>query len=208
MWILFFSFIPFLNVISWMIAASRTNHKQYAINAIAYSFFYATCIALKKLTAINETIPAIMITLIWFGGLAHILIARRGINTRIKYYNLSKTAQRNNSVPLNRTTPIPTPTSPTTRSLRPIAATSPIVPVDLNHADEATLAGLPHFGPLLAKKAIAFREVERYYLSLDDFAQALRLEPDIVQKIKPHVVVNFTENDDSKREKAGRIVDY
>lgn len=94
-------------------------------------------------------------------------------------------------------TPVNTSFSPST-TLQPLSApVSPSLPlqpgmevVDVNSASEATLAQLPGVGVILAKQALAQREAQGGFKSVDEFGAALQLKPHILERIRPLVVVS------------------
>lgn len=81
--------------------------------------------------------------------------------------------------------------------------------VDVNSASEQQIAALPGVGPILAKKAIKFRQSERAFQSVGDFAQVLGLKPHILQQLRARVVANAPAQTPRAVEKrSGRVVDF
>jgi DNA uptake protein ComE-like DNA-binding protein len=81
-------------------------------------------------------------------------------------------------------------------------------PVNINSATEEEIASLPGIGPLLAKKAVQYRETERLFHSAEDFASVLKLTPHILGLLRTVLVVDQTEASTPKKQPAGRVVDY
>ncbi|EKF84964.1 helix-hairpin-helix domain-containing protein [Methanobacterium formicicum] len=63
-------------------------------------------------------------------------------------------------------------------------------PIDINNDPEDSLAELPGVSLILAKKAVQLRQSGIYYESAEDFGMALGLKPHIVEKIKPFIIIN------------------
>jgi hypothetical protein len=83
----------------------------------------------------------------------------------------------------------------------------PLRPVEVNSASEVELARLPGVGPVLAKRALAERDT-RPFQSVEDFGEALELQPHMIERLRSFVRV---EDPDPEREPArrrGRVVDY
>jgi competence protein ComEA len=61
--------------------------------------------------------------------------------------------------------------------------------VDLNHADETSLAELPGIGPRLAGRIVAFRELNGPFASLDDLLDVGGMTDARLQEIAPYAVL-------------------
>jgi len=188
----------------------------------------------KYSTAYNLVMTLNMIS--WIGGIVHAQIVKKEVNLRIKYASqspartsvddqLERKIAGEYGVPI---TASPTAPSPATqrpavppqsvpRGLAPPLAAPPqtvvasptSASVDVNSASEQQIASLQGVGPILAKKAIKFRQSERPFQSVDDFAQVLGLKPHILQQLRPRVVANAPAQTARAVEKrSGRVVDF
>jgi hypothetical protein len=117
----------------------------------------------------------------------------------------------------SRSPPAP---SPPPRSVQPeqsVGAKPPTVPaaaaapvIDLNHAAEQEIAGLPGIGPILAKRVIQLRQAEGGFSSVDELAQLLNLKPHVLEQLRPRVMLGQrarTEADQGTK-RGGRVVDF
>jgi DNA uptake protein ComE-like DNA-binding protein len=83
--------------------------------------------------------------------------------------------------------------------------------IDLNAADEAALAALPGVGVILAKKAIQARQERGGFQGFDEFCDALDLQPQIREKLRPLVIIRAPAASPPPQqppERGGRVVDF
>lgn len=91
------------------------------------------------------------------------------------------------------------------RARRP--APEPARPVEVNSASERELARLPGVGPVLAKRALAERDA-RPFQSVEDFGEALELQPHMIERLRPFVRVDDPDPEREPARRRGRVVDY
>jgi competence protein ComEA len=66
----------------------------------------------------------------------------------------------------------------------------PSQPVDLNHAGADTLAEVPGFGPALAERIVAFRDVNGPFATLDELLDISGITPARVDRATPYLVLS------------------
>lgn len=81
-------------------------------------------------------------------------------------------------------------------------------PVNINTADEGTIATIPSIGGIVAKKIIMVREAEGEFKSLNDFVVKMNFKPHVIEKIKDYIIVSVTEAPVENGEQKGRIIDF
>lgn len=110
--------------------------------------------------------------------------------------------------------PVPPPAQPSQTPRADVSAVrlveSPASGVlDLNSAAEEEIADLPGVGAILAKKAIQVREENGGFRSTEQFFEALRLKPRVIERIRPLVVVRDAASPPPPPPSHGRrVVDY
>jgi competence ComEA-like helix-hairpin-helix protein len=70
------------------------------------------------------------------------------------------------------------------------SADAPSQPVDLNRADADALAGVPGFGPALAERIIAYREVNGPFATLDELLDVSGVTPARVDRATPYLILS------------------
>jgi len=70
------------------------------------------------------------------------------------------------------------------------SADTPPQPVDLNHADADTLADVPGFGPALAQRIVAFRDMNGPFASLDELLDVSGVTPARVDRATPYLMLS------------------
>ena len=63
-------------------------------------------------------------------------------------------------------------------------------PVDINTASVQQIAALPVLGILLAKRVVNLREARGGFRSFEEFGEALNLNPQIIERLRPLVFVS------------------
>jgi competence ComEA-like helix-hairpin-helix protein len=82
----------------------------------------------------------------------------------------------------------------------------PPLVVDINNDSEEAIAKLPGVGIVLAKKAVALRQKNGGFSSVEEFSQALGLKPHTVERIRPHVIIKPIQS--FEKQMSGRLVDF
>lgn len=77
--------------------------------------------------------------------------------------------------------------------------------LDINTADEASIAALQGVGVVLAKRAMALRQEKGPFLSVDDFGQSLGLKPHALERLRPQLTVSQR---GASARPGGRVVDF
>lgn len=233
MWLgLLIMFIPGLNFAGWVAWAARTNDIKYFFFAFIYSIPIILSLVLFKLEVGGLVFRWIgwMLLVSWIVGLIHALMIRKEVNLKIKEMNLNiKSTKQTMTGKVDRPEELKDTLAeyryPHTRS--PVTP-PPIIPsnsapsasqigagkssmgnsVDINNANEQEIASLPGVGPILAKKAIRFRQSEGPFQSVDHFSQVLGLKPNILQQLLARVVVTSTQPPKTPESHGGRVVDF
>ncbi|MCD1260787.1 helix-hairpin-helix domain-containing protein [Paenibacillus athensensis] len=103
--------------------------------------------------------------------------------------------------------PTPDPIRQTDRDAdRPDDVSLPAEPLDLNAASEQAIAALPGIGLILAKKALQARQASNGFRSVDEFAEALGLEPQVLERLRPLVAIRPPASPPPPS--GGRVVDF
>jgi competence protein ComEA len=61
-------------------------------------------------------------------------------------------------------------------------------PIDINHATEAELEGLPGIGPAVAKRIVAYRDSAGRFAKVEDLDSVKGIGPALLEKVRPLVV--------------------
>ena len=232
-WIIW-SFIPGINWATWIHAGVRAKYNRYFIFGVLYALpmmMYMACDTGKKgeKSSLQEAASGLGVVS-WIIGIVHTQMVKKEINLRIRYAGqagaraatddqleqkiASEYGLGNPSTSPPR--PVRAPTLPQKAAPQPVVGPVPIqaataavaTRVDVNSASEQQIASLPGVGPILAKKAIQFRQSERAFQSVDDFAQVLALKPHILLQIRALVVANLVATPRAVEKRSGRVVDF
>jgi DNA uptake protein ComE-like DNA-binding protein len=107
-------------------------------------------------------------------------------------------------------TPSVTATSPSQAAAQTTPpASTPLI--DLNTADESSLAALPGVGLILAKKAISARGERGGFRGFEEFCDALGLQPHLREKLRSLVIIRAPAASPPAQqppERSGRVVDF
>lgn len=185
-----------------------------------------------KYTAAYNTVQSFSI-IVWIGGIIHALSVRKEVNLKIKSAKQTMTGKVKRPEELKDTSaecgvphtkssvalpppiqPSVTPPSIIPRSPAPSASqmsageSSMGNSVNINSADEQEIASLPGVGPILAMKAISFRQSEGPFQSVDHFSQVLGLKPTVLQQLRARIVVSSTQPPKTPESRGSRVIDF
>jgi DNA uptake protein ComE-like DNA-binding protein len=210
MWIAW-AFFPVVNWVVWIAAGIKTKRSFYFALAVIYSIpFIAGMMTVDRPAYKHiEDMASSAAIFSWIIGIAHILFVKQKINQeiaatkQIQGQNQPVAGMATTAAPTRYDTtavynPALTTPSPAVMPSQLNADTQPAyqtsavpaaIPIDLNFAEEATIAFLPGVGPILAKKAVQVRAERHGFRYFDEFCDALALQPHIREKIRPLVTL-------------------
>jgi Helix-hairpin-helix motif len=203
------AFVPLLNWTPFLYIGIRANQSKWIYIGLIYSIpFILSMLAgtFKQLANLGSLTA--LIALIF--SIPHAFMLRKEylIRQDILDRNSAKTIQlMRQKISAEYGTPFSN-TSEVSIPPRKNVDLSPGELIDINNVEEQVIASFPGVGPILAKKAVQFRHVERSFTSVDDFAEVLGLKPHIVEQIRSRIVINPIQANKVRKQSEGRIVDF
>ncbi|MER3447926.1 MAG: hypothetical protein C4291_14345 [Candidatus Dadabacteria bacterium] len=225
--------IGLLSWIAFFWIGYRARQRKWFLWGLVYSLPFVMAMSSGVVNYPSELSGLVLVS-IWIMSSIHAFIARKEYIIRLdalqalkireemdlrvralREYGLVNQPQSPASVAQLRITPAvlePKPVRPAQTTPASAVAFSPSSPTSkqpliyVNRASEAAIASLPGVGPILAKKAVAEREMRGGFRSVEEFGEALGLKPHIVERLRPLVVI--TPGDEQKAATGGRLVDF
>lgn len=173
-------FIPSLHWISWIAVAHRTKDKKYLIIPVIQLFTIINLILLTK-TKYSYFSTSLFMYGYFYGLLQSTIIKYKYINNEEQTIISNKTYIINNNNKIN-----------------------------INTVSEEKLSSIIEIGPILAKKAIQYRERNGIFNTIDEFTELLKLKPYIINKIKNILIIDINDNENhlQSHKYDKRVIDY
>jgi DNA uptake protein ComE-like DNA-binding protein len=197
-WWIVLAFVPFFNWLPFLYIGLRANHSAWKIWAAVYALATVLVIASDF-----SDFAFYLWAIAYLGGIVHVFLARGEYQRQM--------AAKRGVIAQPVTVPAFQPAvRSTVQAVDPVDEVLPSQqpsPVDVNNASEDVIAAMPGIGSVLAKKAVSERQRRGGFRSVEDFGQALGLQPHIVERIRQMVVIANQPVQVEPETNQGRVVD-